>query len=182
MNPKIPKSKMAKPSAFLLSNFHQQCSKLQSYQVDVDAEKGRLYWTLVKLTWCWRTLRRRYPIHEETIPKCRKITTYIYLKISFISLLQHFKKGKDLVRPGITHFATSFYFGVPSQAQECLLYPRKDIITCLKAAFPFIKVLWMANSIEKLAMVFIYEAIGQAKEKIQSTFNGVKKRLLSSQH
>jgi len=51
---------------------------------------------------------KKISIHEETIPKGKKITTFIYLRSSLISLLQHFTKGKDLVRPGITHFATSF--------------------------------------------------------------------------
>jgi len=48
--------------------------------------------------------KKKY-IHQETIQKGR---TYIYSRTSLISLLQHFTKGKDLVRPGLTHFATSY--------------------------------------------------------------------------
>lgn len=42
-------------------------------------------------------------IHKETIAYVKKITTYIYLRIALISLLHHFIKITDLVRPAITH-------------------------------------------------------------------------------
>ncbi|XP_061365791.1 uncharacterized protein LOC133309070 [Gastrolobium bilobum] len=50
----------------------------------------------------------------------------------------------------------------------------KNIIVCLKGAYPLIKVLHFVNS-DKKPMAFIYEEMHQAKEKIQSVFNGVKK-------
>ena len=52
----------------------------------------------------------------------------------------------------------------------------KSIITCLKGALPLIEVLRLADSDQKLAMGFIYESMDQAKEKIQKSFNAVKKR------
>jgi len=47
-------------------------------------------------------------VHKETIPKGKKSTSFFYSRSSLIYLLQHFTKGRDLVRPSITRFATSF--------------------------------------------------------------------------
>jgi len=41
---------------------------------------------------------------------------------------------------------------------------------------PRIKVLRLADSDQKPAMGFMYEAMDKAKEQIQNNFNGVKKR------
>jgi len=43
----------------------------------------------------------------------------------------------------------------------------KNIITCLKGALPLIEVLGLVGSDPKPAMSFIYEAMDQAKKKIQ---------------
>jgi hypothetical protein len=53
-------------------------------------------------------LKKTKTIHRDTISKGKKLTQYIYSKYSLISLLQHFTKGKDLVRPAVTRFATSY--------------------------------------------------------------------------
>ena len=49
------------------------------------------------------------------------------------------------------------------------------MLTCLKGAYPLIKVLRLVDSDEKPAMGYIYEAMDNAKEKIQGAFNDVKK-------
>ncbi|KAK7259192.1 hypothetical protein RIF29_24792 [Crotalaria pallida] len=54
----------------------------------------------------------------------------------------------------------------------------KNIVECLKGAYPLIKVLRLVDSEEKPAMGFIYEEMDQAKEKIQTTFNDIKKSYL----
>lgn len=53
-------------------------------------------------------LEKKISVHEETIPKGKKITTFIYSRTSLISILHHHTKNKDLVRPGATRFATSY--------------------------------------------------------------------------
>ena len=52
----------------------------------------------------------------------------------------------------------------------------KDIGICCNGAFPLIKVLRLVDSDEQPAMGFIYEAMDQAKEKIQTNFNKVQRR------
>jgi len=53
-------------------------------------------------------LEKKIPIHGETIPKGKKITTFIYSRTSLISILHSHIKNRDLVTPGATRFATSY--------------------------------------------------------------------------
>jgi hypothetical protein len=172
-------------------------------------KKKRLYWMLCA-THCvdlmLEAFEKKIPVHAETIPKGRKIITFIYSTTYLICLLKKFTKGRDLVRLKITHFATSYIIlgclhdhkgdlmcmftseewkssrfakTKDEKLVEDIVLDKKfwkNIITCLKGASPLIKVLRLVDSDEEPAMGFIYEAMDQAKEKIQVNFNGVKKR------
>ncbi|KAG6480165.1 hypothetical protein ZIOFF_063643 [Zingiber officinale] len=113
---------------------------------------------------------------------------------------------KDLIRPATTRFATSYLtLGCLNDNKGALIrmftskewkssqFAKtkdgkvienvvmdkdfwKSIITCLRSAYPLIKVLRLVDSDEKPAMGFIYEEMDRAKEKIQAAFNGIKKR------
>jgi len=75
------------------------------------AKRKKLFWTPCAahcVDLMLEDYEKKIPIHEETISKGKKITTFIYSRTSLICLLQHFTKGRDLVRSGITHFATSY--------------------------------------------------------------------------
>jgi hypothetical protein len=52
-----------------------------------------------------------------------------------------------------------------------------DVTICIKAAYPLIKVLRLVDYDEKPAMGFIYNAMDEAKEKIQVNFGSVKKKV-----
>ncbi|XP_019465412.1 PREDICTED: uncharacterized protein LOC109363616 [Lupinus angustifolius] len=171
-------------------------------------KRTRLYWTPCAAHCIDLMLEdfEKIHVHKETIPSGKKITTYIYGRTFLISLLQKFTKGKDLVTPAMTRFATSYL------TLGCLLdnkgalrrmftsiewkesqYARtrdgksvenvimdnrfwKNIVTCLKGALPLIKVLKLVDSDEKPAMGYIYEAMDLARESIQKAFNGVFNR------
>ncbi|WOL00738.1 hypothetical protein Cni_G09451 [Canna indica] len=122
-----------------------------------------------------------------------------------ISIMKNFKKRKDLIRPGVTRFATAYltlncpndnktvlmsmfssedwksskFASTPEgkKIQNMALDSRlwKNIIIYLKAAAPLITVLRLVDSDEKPAMGFIYEGMSSAKEKIKSNFTNVKK-------
>ncbi|KAF1896197.1 hypothetical protein Lal_00027263 [Lupinus albus] len=147
-------------------------------------------------------------IHKETIEHGKKVTTYIYSRTSLISLLHYHTKGTNLIRPAATHFATSYLtLGCLVDNKQALIMmftsnewtssqcaKTKDgrfvenvvmdkefwnnIVVCLKGAYPLIKVLRLVDLYEKPVMGFIYEAMDQAKEKIQIAFNNVKKSYL----
>lgn len=172
-------------------------------------KRKMLYWTPCAahcIDLMLEDFEKKIPIHQETIPKGRKITTFIYSRTALITLLHNFTKGRDLVRPGLTRFATSYLtlgclyenkgplirmftsnewkvsrFAKTKDGRlvEDAVMDRlfwRDIVTCLRGATPVIRVLRIVDSDEKLAMGYIYEAMDQAKEKIQKDFNGVKKR------
>jgi hypothetical protein len=172
-------------------------------------KRKKLYWTPCAahcIDLMLEDFEKKTTVHRETISRGKKVTQFIYAKASLISLLQYFTKGKDLVRPAVTRFATSyltlrcfaenkgalirmftsnewtlskFSKTVDGQEIEEVVMDKefwKDVIICLKGAGPLIKVLRLVDSDEVPAMGLIYEAMDQAKEKIQTNFNSVHKR------
>ena len=51
---------------------------------------------------------KKLEVHQVTIANGRRITSYIYSRTILISMLRHFTKGKDLIRPTATRFATAY--------------------------------------------------------------------------
>lgn len=149
---------------------------------------------------------KKIPLHTDTISKGKKITTYIYGRTSLISLLHKFTNDVDLIRPAMTRFATSYLtLGCLNEHQNQLidLFKSnewktsklakskdgkivqnavlskvfwKDVLNCLRGAFPLVKVLRMVDSEEKAAMGYIYEEMDRAKEKIRTNFSGQARR------
>jgi hypothetical protein len=148
-------------------------------------------------------------VHQVTIAKGRRITSYIYSRIILISMLRHFMKKKDLIRSAATRFAIAYLtlgclndhkmqlmtmftskqwslcrfarIEEGKRIQNCVLDNRfwHDVTICIKTAHLLIKVLRLVNSDEKPAMDFIYKVMDEAKEKIQVNFGFVKKRYIS---
>lgn len=57
----------------------------------------------------------------------------------------------------------------------------KNVVMCLKAAYPLNKVLRLVDGDEKPVMGYMYEEMYRAKKKIQANFKHVKKRYINSQ-
>ncbi|XP_019416378.1 PREDICTED: uncharacterized protein LOC109327663 [Lupinus angustifolius] len=174
-------------------------------------KRKKLYWTPCVahcIDLILEEFEKKIPIHADTIYKGRKITTFIYGRTSLISLLQQHTKVRDLVRPGLTRFATSYLtLGCLNENRTSLIrmftsaewkatkFVRthdgrlvedvvldkefwKNVVFVLKGTFLLMKVLHLVDSddYEKPPMGLIYEATDQAKEKIQSIYNGVEDR------
>jgi hypothetical protein len=148
-------------------------------------------------------------VHQVTIAKGRRITSYIYSRIILISMLRHFMKKKDLIRSAATRFTIAYLtlgclndhkmqlmtmftskqwslcrfarIEEGKRIQNCVLDNRfwHDVTKCIKTTHLLIKVLRLVNSDEKPAMDFIYKVMDEAKEKIQVNFGFVKKRYIS---
>ncbi|XP_052200522.1 uncharacterized protein LOC127806938 [Diospyros lotus] len=171
-------------------------------------KRKRLYWTPCAahcIDLILEDFEKKLKVHATTIRKARRISTYIYSRTLLISMLRQFTKGRDLIRPAVTRFATAYLtLGCLSElkgalmtmftsnswkssrfvsqqdgrrVQQTVLDSRfwKNIIHCLKAALPLVKVLRLVDSDEKPAMGFIYVEMDRAKEKIKANFNNVKK-------
>ncbi|KAF8410857.1 hypothetical protein HHK36_003394 [Tetracentron sinense] len=50
----------------------------------------------------------KLPIHADTVARCRALTVYIYKHCWVLNLMRGHTKGRDLVRPAVTRFATCF--------------------------------------------------------------------------
>ncbi|XP_038713405.1 uncharacterized protein LOC120007275 [Tripterygium wilfordii] len=146
---------------------------------------------------------KKLKVHRVTIKQGRKITTYIYSRTLLISMLKQFTEGRDLIRPAVTRFATTYLtLGCLSEYKGALMtmfssskwkeskFVRTeegkgvenivldsrfwgDVGICLKAALPLMKVFRLVDSDEQAAMPFLYEEMDCAKEKIQANFNNV---------
>ncbi|KAF7832439.1 zf-BED domain-containing protein/DUF659 domain-containing protein/Dimer_Tnp_hAT domain-containing protein [Senna tora] len=171
-------------------------------------KRKHLYWTPCAahcIDLMLEDFEKHIPLHKTTISSGRKITTFIYARTMLISILRNFTKGRDLIRPATTRFATSYLtlaclnenkgalmnmfsskewteskfssIRDGKQVENCVLDNGfwKNIVTCLQAAAPLIKVLRLVDSDEKPAMGFIYEAMNCGRERIKQNFNNVKK-------
>ncbi|XP_028220244.1 uncharacterized protein LOC114401864 [Glycine soja] len=73
--------------------------------------RPHLYWTPCAahcIDMILEDLEKHLKVHEVTIKKGRNITTYIYGRTMLISMLKKYTNGRDLVRPGMTRFATAY--------------------------------------------------------------------------
>ncbi|XP_061357659.1 uncharacterized protein LOC133301963 [Gastrolobium bilobum] len=169
-------------------------------------KRKRLFWTHCAahtIDLMLEDFEKHIAVHRETIPKGKKITTYIYGRTFLISLLKKATKGKDLIRPSATRFATSYLtLGclyenssavkrvflsdewkaskysksnegklIASLVDDSLFW--KNVLFCIKGAYPLFKVLRLVDS-EEPAMGFLYGEIGKAKEEIKNVFKGVE--------
>ncbi|KAJ9561078.1 hypothetical protein OSB04_006238 [Centaurea solstitialis] len=144
--------------------------------------------------------------HKETIAKARKITSFIYNRSRLICIMKEFTKGKELLRPGATRFATSYLtlsrlydqknalisMFASEKWANCSYARSKDgmnveniildklfwgsVLSCLKAAIPMVRVLRTVDSDRVPAMGDIYIQIMLAKAEIKSNFKDVQAR------
>ncbi|XP_061374524.1 uncharacterized protein LOC133316764 [Gastrolobium bilobum] len=169
-------------------------------------KRKRLFWTPCAahtIELMLEDFEKHIAVHRETIPKGKKITTYIYGRTFLISLLKKATKGKVLIRPGATRFATSYLtlgclYENSSAVKRVFLsdewkaskYSKsnegkliaslvddslfwKNVLFCIKGAYLLFKVLRLVDS-EEPAIGFLYGEIGKAKEEIKNVFKGVE--------
>jgi len=74
-------------------------------------KRKRLFWTPCAahcIDLILEDFEKKLEVHKVTIANGRRITSYIYSRTILISMLRHFTKGKDLIRPAATRFATAY--------------------------------------------------------------------------
>ena len=73
-------------------------------------KQKRLFWTPCVahcIDLILEDFEKKLEVHQVTIANGRRITSYIYSRTILISMLRHFTKGNDLIRPATTRFATA---------------------------------------------------------------------------
>uniref|UniRef100_A0A8R7R0G4 DUF659 domain-containing protein n=1 Tax=Triticum urartu TaxID=4572 RepID=A0A8R7R0G4_TRIUA len=74
-------------------------------------KRKKLFWTPCAahcIDLILEDFEKKIKMHQTTITKGRKITTYIYSRTMVLSWLREFTRGKDLVRSAVTRFATAY--------------------------------------------------------------------------
>lgn len=143
----------------------------------------------------------KIPKVKSALKKCMFMNGYIYSHISLVNMMRKFTNQRNLHRPAITRFATSFITlaqfhkkknnlrkMVTSQEWNASKWPKeaggkkvasfllqdnfwKNVVYGLKLAGPPVKVLRMVDGEKKPPMGYIYEAMDRAKETISKSFN-----------
>jgi hypothetical protein len=74
-------------------------------------KRKKLFWTPCAahcIDLILENFEKSIKMHTTTIAKGRKICTYIYSRTVPLSWLREFTKGRELIRPAITRFATAY--------------------------------------------------------------------------
>ncbi|KAH7681554.1 Ribonuclease H-like protein [Dioscorea alata] len=169
----------------------------------LEAKRKHLYWTPC-VAHCIDLMLEdigRIPKIKRTIEKAIQLVSFIYNHAGILNMLRKFTKRIELVKYGITRFATSFLtlqrmynqnrnlrimFTSESWVQskwakdvkgkhvaETILMPTfwNSVVYILKVMGPLIKVLRLVDNERKPAMGYLYEAMDRAKETIMKSFN-----------
>ncbi|XP_042049334.1 uncharacterized protein LOC121794979 [Salvia splendens] len=146
------------------------------------------------------------PLIKETIQKGISLVGYIYSHTFTLNLLETFTNKKELMRPAVTRFATSFLtleriheekdnlrrmFTSIEWVQNTLSKDAKgkevaeivimtlfweNVVCILKVMEPLVRVLRLVVGEKKLAMGYIYESMEKAKETIRGSFEKNEQR------
>jgi len=134
--------------------------------------------------------------YKKILEQAKKFTVFIYAHHKTLSLMRHFTKKRDIVRPGVTRFASAFLTlqslaEKKSQLRQMFTSDEWDkcklaktvkgksayativspsfwsgVTLCLKVFAPLVKVLRMVDADWKPSMGFIYGELKRAKKEI----------------
>jgi hypothetical protein len=140
------------------------------------------------------------PRFKAIIEKAKAFTIFVYAHHKTLALMRKFTKKRDIVRPGVTRFATSFLTlqslmekknelraMVASDAWDQCKHSKSvkgkraystalsssfwnGVTLCLKVFAPLVKVLRLVDGDKKPSMGFVYGELLQAKEEIKEAF------------
>ncbi|CAN6579051.1 unnamed protein product [Malus baccata var. baccata] len=118
------------------------------------------------------------PRFKGVIDKAKAFTIFIYAHHKTLALMRKHTKKRDIIRSGVTRFATSFL------TLQSLMDKKKDlkvmwhmsshfwsgVLLCLKVFEPLFKVLRIVDGDKKPSMGFLYGELQKAKMEIKETF------------
>lgn len=147
----------------------------------------------------------KLPKYKKVIDQAKTFTIFIYAHPKILSLMRSFTKKKNIVKPGVTRFASSFLtlqslLEIKVQLRAMFISPEWDeckwsktgrgkaaystmmsttfwtnVTLCLKVYTPLVNVLRIVDSDKKPSMGFLYGELRQAKRDIMKAFNNNEK-------
>ena len=166
----------------------------------MEAKRQHLYWTPCAAHCLDLMLEDigKIPKVKNALKKCIFMNGYIYNHISLVNLMRKFTNQRNLHRPAVTRFATSFITLAQFHKQKSNLRKMvtsqewntskwskdvggrkiatyflqdtfwRNVLYALKLTGPLVKVLRIVDGEKKPPMGYIYEAMDRAKEKVSS--------------
>ncbi|KAL8248797.1 hypothetical protein R6Q59_005665, partial [Mikania micrantha] len=144
------------------------------------------------------------PRYKKTLDQAKKVTVFIYSHHKTLAMMRKFTKKRNIVRPGVTRFASAFltlqslsekktqlrHMFSSEEWEKCkfakmvkgkfayatVISPSfwSGVTTCLKIFAPLVKVLRMVDADWKPSMGFIYGELEKAKNEIKKALNDNK--------
>ncbi|XP_031106336.1 uncharacterized protein LOC116010987 [Ipomoea triloba] len=145
------------------------------------------------------------PRFSRVLQQAKALTIFIYAHHKTLAMMRSFTKKRDIVRPGVTRFASAFLtlqslagkkvelkaMFTSNEWDECkfakTVKGKQAYSTVLSHAFwqgvalwlkvfaSLVKVLRIVDQDKKPSMGFVYGELMQAKEEIKNALNGVEK-------
>ncbi|XP_066353938.1 uncharacterized protein [Miscanthus floridulus] len=146
------------------------------------------------------------PRFKKVIDQAKAFTIFVYGHTRTLECLRHFTEGKEIIRPGVTRFASAFLtlnsmLEKKDQLRKMVVHSRwdtlkdvkskkgkdatatilsptfwKDVKLCLSVFEPLVKVLRLVDGDVKPSMGFLYGELLKAKREIKEAYGNVETR------
>ena len=143
---------------------------------------------------------------KKVIDRAKAFTIFIYGHTRTLDCMRHFTEGREIIRPGVTRFASAFLtlrsilekkdqlknMVISSRwesIRECqskkgknayatIMHPNfwKDVKMCLNVFEPLVKVLRLVDGDVKLSMGFLFGELIKAKREIKEAYGNDESR------
>ena len=141
----------------------------------------------------------------STITKAKEMTTFLYAHHTTLALMRSYTKKRDIVRPGVTRFASAFLtlqsllekkdalrYMVVERAWEDMSHVKtkkgkdgtstvmdanfwKGVLLCIKVFEPLVRVLHLVDGDIKPSMAWLYGELVNAKREMKEAFNNLER-------
>lgn len=146
------------------------------------------------------------PRFKKVIDQAKAFTIFVYGHTRTLDCMRHFTEGKDIVRPGVTRFASAFLtlnsiIEKKDQLRKMAVHSKwdtlrdvkskkgknatatmmsqefwKDVKMCLKVFEPLVKVLRLVDGDVKPFMGYLFGELIKAKREIKQAYGNVESR------
>ncbi|KAM0894150.1 hypothetical protein ACQ4PT_024652 [Festuca glaucescens] len=146
------------------------------------------------------------PRFTKVLDKAKAFTIFVYGHTRTLDCMRHFSSGKEIIRPGVTRFASAYLtleslLDKKDQLRKMVVDGRwdslrevkskngkaatttimsmpfwKDVKLCLNVFEPLVKVLRLVDGDVKPSMGFVYGEIVKAKKEIKEVYGNVASR------
>lgn len=141
---------------------------------------------------------------KKTLDQAKSLTIFIYSHHKTLALMRKFTKKRDIIRPGVTRFASSFLtlqsliekkqqlrsLALSQEWENCIHCKKSKgkastailvsrafwngVSLCLRVFEPLVKILRMVDGDVKPSMAFLYGEIQKAKKEIMEAMNNIE--------